>query len=365
MYLPLFHHPRPRVVSVLMRLFYNVIRSRLRHCFTLHSMKYILILFLLWIFVALQTQFVWWLRWAIFGFPAPPTDLINCPTLRRTNSLVVVIPLIASQLPRLTWNIRRWADEQYMPCDSPSSSLPALAFFFDRPLSEKHVSETVNNLRQLLNEPALDEVLHRCFSNVTYRSANLSAEETINSHWIDLVHNLVQTGGSNKQFEVAFSEFVAFNHMFYMEPDTYPIRSNWLHAVQEETSYGDFWQRGPIMRYPTKFNIALEPFRSRYQRHINGNSIYRIGDSCFSAYRKLVRDEYGNGAFDVAMVYYRLDSSRLAVWQAVAHRFQVSTLVVGLSVHHFDNLPDLFPTTYLVHGKADFVKKTMFGILQY
>ena len=47
-----------------------------------------------------------------------------------------------------------------------------------------------------------------------------------------------------------------------------------------------------IAESPARF----EPYRSNYQRHINGNSIYKLGDPCFNQFLDNVYSEYGYDA---------------------------------------------------------------------
>ena len=124
------------------------------------------------------------------------------------------------------------------------------------------------------------------------------------------------------------------------------------------------------MRHVPRFNIGLEPYRSRYQRHINGNAIYALDDSCFARYRQMTRQTYGDGAFDVAMNLYLLGMNRIRIFQSVGHRFQQSRVIadVGVSMIDTDNTEGVreeFPGTFLIHGKASFVRYPLLNFMQY
>lgn len=121
------------------------------------------------------------------------------------------------------------------------------------------------------------------------------------------------------------------------------------------------------MRFTPRFNVGLEPFRSRYQRHLNGNGIYALGDPCFDRFRQLTRDAYGTAAFDVAMAQYRLAMRNVAVFQEVAHRFQATELIahIGLANMGEQQLLERFPRAFLVHGKYMHVKHPGLNFMQY
>lgn len=113
--------------------------------------------------------------------------------------------------------------------------------------------------------------------------------------------------------------------------------------------------------------VGWEPYRTWYQGHLNGNAIYKAGDRCFRRYRELVRDEYGDAAFDVAMTYYRMSLKRIMVLKNVASRFQVTDVIAHLGVTRFDEdeVRRRFPTAYLVHGKFMHVKRPWLNFMQY
>lgn len=267
----------------------------------------------------------------------------------------------------------RWGSHDFFPCENTTyfRSIPSipLVFYFDRPLDERGTAAAVAELRSFVKVGPAASAIRTCFGGVSYESAGLSARETANSYWMNFAHNLVQTRGSNAQFHAAFNVLGGgrYRHMFYMEPDTWPVRASWLEALHNESKWGGFWMRGTVMQYAPKFNVGIEPFRTQYQRHLNGNSIYRLDDVCFDKYRALSRNAYGNGAFDVAMTMYRLSTRRIRTFQVTAHRFQASNVVAGLGVTSFSEaeLVARLPDTYLVHAKFLYVKHPRLNFMQY
>lgn len=332
----------------------------------------VLIVFVvLWVLVDTDSTFLWFLRWTFLHRPAPPDRLLthNCPGRNYSLPLVVVVPLIASQVSRLEWTVLRWARADLPPCHRDASSTsrpPSLAIFFDRPLSEPNTVAAVASVNQLFARQGVARVLSSCFDKVQISSANLTDRVSKNGGGFDIVRSLVASRGSNKQLEKAFITFGGgqFRHMWYMEPDTWPIRPGWLDAVEEESRWGDFWVRGSVMRYAPRFHIGWEPFRTSYLRHINGNALYALGDVCFDRFRYLVDQQYGDGAYDVARAFYLLDVGHIMTFQAVAHRFQVSRVVADMGVIEVDeeSLLKQLAGTYLVHAKHPFRKHRAFPL---
>ncbi|CAN8069868.1 unnamed protein product [Agarophyton chilense] len=332
------------------------------------------IFLLVWIFVDMDAYPLWWLSWLVHGAPTAERALShNCSKHAQHHALqplVVVVPLIASQLLRVEDSLRRWTVPSLYPCDihAPTATRAHLSFFFDRSRNDAATARAAQRLQVVLSHPPLAHVLEACFSHVSLQFANMSASASRNSHAMDMVHNLVITGGSNQQFEAAMQLYQrTYQHMFLMEPDVYAIRSGWVQRALQEAEYGSFWQRGAIMRYSPRFNIGFAPFRNRYQRHINGNGLYRLGDRCFERYRQLVRKRYGHAAYDVAMCQFRLSVENLAIYQATAHRFEVSAMMVsvGVTTVKEDDLRDQFPEALLVHGKAKYVAFPALNVMQY
>lgn len=328
-----------------------------------------------WMVLTTESQFLWWLYWCLVGGPSPADPLLthDCPSRNYSLPVAVVIPLIAGQMKRLEWSMSRWADERYEPCgmNETMSTKVTLVFYFDKSIDEGETAKATQKARDIAEGVGrIGEVVRRCFKGgVEYASAELGERETKNSYGMDIFRNLMQTGGSNRQFERVFQVLGGgrFRHFLYMEPDLWALRSAWLARVLEEMAWGDFWMRGSVMRYRPRFNVGWEPFRSSYQRHLNGNAIYALDDKCFARYRELVRGVYGDGAFDVAMSYYRMSLKRVETYQMIAHRFAVSEVMTDLGVARFteEEVRERFAGTYLVHGKFMHVSHAWVNFMQY
>lgn len=328
--------------------------------------------FLLWLFCDVDSYPLWMLWWGRTGpSPVDPKLTHNCVSPNYDRPLAVVVPLIASQVSRLRVSMNMWGTAEGLPCTNLDAvgSRPHLLFYFDRPLDEPIVVGAVGKIRQFTAENnALRTALQRCFANVSFSSASLSASDTQNSRRFDVLRNLASSRGSNNQFWNAFAVHAPYRHMLYMEPDTWPLKPNWLPAVDSISRDHGFWMRGTLMRYQPRFVVAPEPYRSAYTRHINGNAIYDLQDPCFAHYRTLVHAAYGDAAFDVAMSLYRTPRYRYILEHSLAHRFAATNVIADMGIEGFANIEEMrlkLPGTYLAHAKFNFVTDRSFGIIQH
>jgi hypothetical protein len=327
---------------------------------------------LLWLFCDLDSYPLWILWWGTGGPPPPDPRLTHgCVEPDYSRPLAVVVPLIASQLPRLLESMKLWGTPDGLPCTSSPAVLdrPHLLFYFDRPLVEPEVSSAVQDIHRFTSDDmAVRIALQTCFANVSFTSAGLSATATRNSRSFDVLRNLASTRGSNNQFWNAFVVHAAYRHMFYMEPDTWPLKPNWLHRIDLLSRDQAFWMRGSLMRYQPRLVVAPEPFRSAYMRHINGNAVYELHDPCFARYRDLVRAVYGDAAFDVAMAQYRMPRHQYRLEHAIAHRFAATDVIADMGVEQFATAVELrskLPGTYLAHAKFNYVSAISYSVVQY
>lgn len=344
-------------------------RQLSRYTCTYFTRVALLFLLLLWMFATTDSTFPWFLYWTLAGNPdaAPRTLTHNCPRSNSSLPLVVVIPFIAAQTPRLLSALDLWSTPHLFPCRAITATpRPVLAFYLDRAATHGATARAAAATRAHLQTPAVAHAVSTCFSAVLYGYANLSARESHNdAHGLPwLLTSLRVTGGTNAQFAQAFIQFSGhkYRHMVWLEPDVRPIRPLWLEALEADSaqSGSSFWMRGAVMHYVPRFHIGWEPFRSNYLRHLNGNALYALDNRCFDAFRTLVAEHFGrDAAFDVAMTLYLLGVGRVSVYQAVAHRFQTTDVIVGMGVTMVDDdaISDRLPDTFLVHGKYNLLQR--------
>ena len=91
-------------------------------------------------------------------------------------------------------------------------------------------------------------------------------------------------------------------YLLFMEPDLNPVRAHWLHRVwRESMEAAPFWIKGSAVRVPVSESFVVDQFDMR--AHINGNSLYAVGDAGFRAFVLRVRDAYFRGAFTRATAF--------------------------------------------------------------
>lgn len=218
-----------------------------------------------------------------------------------------------------------------------------------------------------MSHRSVSSTINRCFDRVYVTYANMTKRDSRNSHVLNPVTNLISTRGSNLHFESAFKTFAnTYSHMMLLEPDTYPVKASWLDAMLSET-YTEHWHIGARMIYSPRFNLGYMPYRDWYQRHINGNGVYKLNDACYSTFRKLVRDSYGDKAYDVSTAYYLQSWRNVRVMQSIGWRFGYSGVLVDVGV--IGDLQDVEnvggENVVLVHGKARFVENAWINFMRY
>ena len=129
-----------------------------------------------------------------------------------------------------------------------------------------------------------------------------------------------------------FKEDKAFKNIdfvFLMEPDTYPIRSSWLNAVQNNIGDGNFWAKGSVFRGAAN----LIAWRRSSAYHLNGNSIYKIADENFiNFYRKtreFVVKNFGDslGGYDVDFFDYFFHKDFPSANRSIIYKFKYTDMV--------------------------------------
>lgn len=257
----------------------------------------------------------------------------------KINKISVVIPFHIKQLDKLIQNIKSW--ELYKPCSKiPSVTSENIALFF----YVGYLNESVEISFNKFISKSFD-----CFSKVNIIKYKYE-EAKFDKHVL----------GSRLMFEYMLlkndSLFQELDYVFYMEPDTRPIRSNWLNCLLDQVLNQNIWVKGSLYRGNTKLIIRTY---LPYFFHINGNAIYRIGDRKFKDFyfnklRTYVVKKHGDSlnAYDTDFYEYLLDIDNYEITKDVFHKFQMSSFVqnywnteYNLTEFRLNN-----PDTFFVHG---------------
>lgn len=279
----------------------------------------------------------------------------------------LVLPFIDNQVEsRVAPMMARWKNPSYVPCDRAIDvSTPAVTLYFLSPWNDTshHTREALQLAWQRLS-PAARE----CFTG-GMQIVHAAVPEPLASRHPD---------GPCEQFRAAFRVFQGKADYFYMmEPDQLPIRARWLaHIAGELPSPAEvansqhFWIRGSVSRCSGQYGSIAE----RNDWHINGGSIYRVGDASFMDFLGRVSNYYppfsapGVGAGGCATGYGHENGHDHAIYQylrqrrnsdyarGVLHRFSYTGTIINLCEELYDeqDIRSRYPEAYLVHSKTPF-----------
>ena len=255
----------------------------------------------------------------------------------------VIMPFHPRQLESVKENIKLWS--KHFPCRK-ESKLEGIGFIFYVSSSKRDIP----NLNQLesdlfeASKPGLN-----CFSFFSIVYAELSGKD--DGYLL----------GSRLMFEKMIKKEIDFgpvkpSHIFYMEPDCKPIRSDWLKALNRHIneSSSNFWMKGSVFR---GFYGVINQ-KNLYNRvHINGNAIYNLSDDDFSGFyfnvvRRVIKARFNdNGAYDT-------DIYRVLFWKnsqftaCFFHMFQFSDFIQNQwhSKYSLTEILESSPNTFFIHG---------------
>jgi len=143
-----------------------------------------------------------------------------------------------------------------------------------------------------------------------------------------------------------------------MEPDVRPIKTNWLHAILNEISNGNFWVKGSVFRGDLEKFQKNDPYIPNYV-HINGNAIYNIGNIEFVSFyfnvlRPYVVKKNGDStnAYDTDIFEFLIDKNNYDVTRHILHQFHFTDLIQNYWQTEFkvNEIALKYKFTYFVHG---------------
>lgn len=279
--------------------------------------------------------------------PSPILDHHSNSEFFNVHKTAIIRPFIASQIPTLTKNLKTWNNIDTLPCfvneKRPEMTLPLpldVIFYF----SQDFELESWRNLKEALLQETENSLWKNCFQKVSFlstwpREVKESYPRSVNLMFFQLFEN--------KNLSSQYDYFL------WMEPDVRPIRSEWADRLLEETYHTlhEKWMTGSIYRGDIKSSDGQLP----EEYHINGNSIYKLGDLEFNEYLKQVRENQGLDApFDVSVFLERY--SDFATSQRIITRFAYSEFIQNLGSSDFiiEELIENSPNTFLIHSKIEY-----------
>jgi hypothetical protein len=146
--------------------------------------------------------------------------------------------------------------------------------------------------------------------------------------------------------------------MFWMEPDVFPLRPNWVDGLVMVASKGDFWISGSSYLGDGLDSAAAVSDNWNWVGHINGNALYNLRDDAFVEFLRLVIQYEPPNHF-----WKPFDVSIWRVLHAFPHAWPVyqryrSKFVYSNFIHHWGfhvtgkdfDFSVSRPEVFLVHG---------------
>jgi len=303
----------------------------------------------------------------------------------------VVMPFHVSQLDKVRANLETWV-RHYPPCEQiilqeESSTTRQQRIRRQRPTMVFHVSysatdDKTDQATQARIQKECREAWHEilplwmrrdCFDNnlddsvevVTLgltkkddqhvKGARLMFEEMLRG---GVTTHTSRAEGAAKSNSSSSSTRDDAHYALYMEPDMLPIRSNWLHRVQQYVAAlpHEFWILGSIFRGDLKAIDATGYLPNKY--HMNGNSVYNLRayqEFYFSKLRPYIETAHGDSvnAYDTDVYeYLHTALENYDVARHVMHYFVYTDLLQNQWHTEWSakQLAAEHPNTVLVHG---------------
>ena len=281
--------------------------------------------------------------------------------------VALVIPCFKSKLDFVAAKMLTFHWKEYSPCISGSEKMDVDLFFY---VDEDHVNDEMKTLI-LEKYLALGEDKIGCFRNS--EPTFLFIEKDVNENFSDWTER-------EKDAFAFYSLFarleINYKTMMVMEPDLVPVKSNFVHAIVENSKSlscepDGIWQINPI--YYTEKTIFKNP-SVRLNISVNKNSIYVLGCPDFEDYKCRVQtyylpsneckhvagcsphDQYQTG-YEYALHQFRFQPENQIYSSAVNDKFQYSAIIQSVGGANNYTPQEIMQTstmTYFVHGRRPF-----------
>ncbi|NNE27252.1 MAG: hypothetical protein HKN09_10445 [Saprospiraceae bacterium] len=295
-------------------------------------------------------------------------EYINLDQKKKRKILnAIAVPTIEKELPLVIDNFKLWdKPENYPMINIPKSPNVDLVFIYGQQRNQE--------IEDKIYEAFLNTTyVKHCFRNLRFKYAELSDEDNIYSqdYINDPLSVLFQKSpkggykvGPNNVFYFMIKTLKEYDYIFQMETDCIVVKKNWLWQLQNivQSMPHDFWLMGSIYR-------GLSELDPVFKNHINGNAIYATGDDSFQEFMdeqfipymdSYIKNKDPRIAFDIGFQIYLNDPDNWPFVQTHIHKFNYTEYVQNLAGHpkftggdrhNIHIIRDLYPDTYLVHGK--------------
>jgi len=257
--------------------------------------------------------------------------------------MVVVMPF-AHDIDMLEQNIHRWTTLK--PCTQrwPVWKHVDLILYQSQDAFASDDDQLKGRIDRLMR---LSEGL-KAFRHVHYLSADLTKYD-----------DKYRLGPSRMFFQIMTETRLvqeeAYNYLFWMEPDCWPVRPGWLDELYWAATVGagHFWVLGSITRSPVPDEYA------HIQEHINGNAIYRLDDPVFIDFLRRLHANFDNNltkylaSFDTAIFLFCRSLKPFTEQAKIWHKFVYTNLIQNVyrTPTRISDILEREKQTFLLHGR--------------
>lgn len=251
--------------------------------------------------------------------------------LRKEAKVAIIVPYF-NNCEKLVRVVRRWANEDFYPCEEWEKEYPEVDLVFSSGLSPNSEKKCDNIIKEAFNEGNYSS----CFKSVSYTFESLddkNHDQGSRAHFILLLDRYSQT----------------HDYIFVMEADTQPIRRGWVKKIKMECRCGeDFLVKGSYLRTTNPTHVR------QWGWHINGNALYKVNTTLLPWIKRVA---VVPPTYDVAIARAILSPDNALETRDFLHMYKYAEFIQNIFHYKRWNsyaMAKAFPYTYFVHG-ADFV----------
>jgi len=276
----------------------------------------------------------------------------------------VFVPTNAREIEAILDNFRLWAEPALSPsADGPLVHKPALVFVFNNTSAMNQQNRIASAFREY--------GMGRYFRDIRFEYLDLEGEhDAYIRDYTQPVGDRGYKAGPNGQFFASLRKVAGHGrYAFLMETDCLPVRRGWLSQIQKLVNTAEpFWIMGSSYR-------GQQMLSKDSVRHINGNSVYAVGDPDFQAFVldfwehhtwRLIREKDKRLAYDCILEIMfseqsLRDGNTMDVWKRAAHNLRYCDFIQNISGNQdiaetneslVPRIRREFPDTYILHNRA-------------
>ena len=248
-------------------------------------------------------------------------------------TLGVVVPYTKKDAKQVFELLSRW--DKMSPCLTVGSNRPVLSLYQNKRRDvafERGFSERIREFDSM-----------KCFQKIKFDYANLTPEQDMypfGPSFMFWKFMLLREGTSFSKLNPRC--------VLILEPDTYPVRENFLSRFVEQCRdrMEDTWMLGSLpRRLPQDVSSIQMSENLAYRFHLNGNALYAYRNQEFREFLSHVfewtinRGMSDSGAYDTDIASYLLAPEHWLETQNMYHKFRASDMIRNYWHSHRDLHP--------------------------